>query len=94
MSKRYDPYLDSETSPNNGATTFDYHLNGAPDIDPLDRIDRVIKPDGTSVETLDDRADTTTIDEEENETVTTVDTYGRPVRLGPSTRARSSTRRR
>jgi RHS repeat-associated protein len=85
VAKRYTPYLASAGTPDNGATVFDYHLNGfdgdgngVPDyVDPLGRIYTVTHPDGTSRRTHYEGHFATTYDEENHQTVTGVDIYGR-----------------
>jgi len=44
---RYYPYP-SSGSPTSGSTSFDYHLNDGPWLDPLGRLHRTIHPDGTT----------------------------------------------
>ena len=46
--KRYYAYPASDGVPSNGATTFDYHLNGGASNDPLGRVYETFHPDGTS----------------------------------------------
>ncbi len=46
--KRYYPYPASQPSPTNGATVFDYHLNGSSFVDPLGRVFETQHADGTA----------------------------------------------
>jgi RHS repeat-associated protein len=74
---RYQPYLASAPAPNNGATMFDFHLNGSNYIDPLGRIYETTFSDGTSRRTLYAGSLSTTYDEENSKTETTLDPHGR-----------------
>lgn len=74
---RHQPYLASAPAPNNGATLFDFHLNGSNHLDPLGRIHQTTFSDGTSRRTVYQGSMTTTFDEENEKTETTFDPYGR-----------------
>lgn len=56
--EKFYPYRADAPAPTNGATTFDYHLNGSTRIDPLARVHRTLHPDGgeTIAEYRGDRA--------------------------------------
>ena len=75
----YHPYLAAAGAPNNGATTYDYHLNGSAFIDPLGRVYRTINADQTTRRTSYAAALTTVYDEEGQRTDTTTDPFGRAV---------------
>lgn len=75
---RYDPYVVA-SGPNNGATAYDYHLNGSPYVDPFGRLFRTTHPDGTSRRTEYAGATTTSFDEEGQRTDTVADAFGRVV---------------
>ncbi len=49
--EKFYPYPANAGAPTNGATVFDYHLNGSAQNDPLGRLHRTSHPDGTSTET-------------------------------------------
>jgi RHS repeat-associated protein len=74
------PHLASAAAPNNGATTYDYHLNGSAYLDPLGRVYRTINADQTVRRTEYAAALTTTYDEDGQRTDTITDTFGRPVK--------------
>jgi hypothetical protein len=59
---RHQPYLAGAPTPDNGATTFDFHLNGSSYLDPLGRIYETTFSDGTSRRTLYQGSLTTTYD--------------------------------
>ncbi|MEO8601475.1 MAG: toxin TcdB middle/N-terminal domain-containing protein [bacterium] len=65
--------------PSNGATTFDYRLNGGAANDPLGRVHVTTASDGTRRTTTYSGASNTTEDEEGQRTETAVDSQGRTV---------------
>jgi RHS repeat-associated protein len=71
------PYLASAGAPNNGATTYDYHLNGSSFVDPLGRVYRTVNPDATSRRTEYTAATTATTDEGGQRSETVSDPHGR-----------------
>lgn len=77
---RYQPYLASAPDPDNGATVFDFHLNGSNYLDPLGRIHETTFSDGTSRRTMYEGSVTTTFDEENKKTESTFDPHGRLAR--------------
>jgi RHS repeat-associated protein len=60
-----------------GATSFDYRLNGGTARDPLGRIHIITAPDGTTRRTTYAGSTTSTWDEESQQTDTVVDSFGR-----------------
>jgi RHS repeat-associated protein len=75
----HDPYLASAGTPNNGVTTYDYHLNGWSVVDPLGRLHALVASDGTQRRTNYDGARISSWDEEDERTETDLDGAGRPV---------------
>jgi len=75
----YHPYLVSAGAPNNGATTYDYHLNGSPFLDPLGRVFRTSNPDSTSRRTEYAAVLTRAYDEDNQRTDTVTDPFGRVI---------------
>jgi len=71
------PYLVSAGSPNDGATTYDYHLNGSAFQDPLGRVFRTTNADGTSRRTEYVGILTRSYDEEGQRTEVVADPFGR-----------------
>jgi RHS repeat-associated protein len=75
----YHPYLANAGAANNGATTYDYHLNGSPYLDPLGRVYRTINADQTERRTEYLASITRSFDEEGQRTETVADPFGRAV---------------
>jgi RHS repeat-associated protein len=75
----YDPYLASAPAPDNGSTSYDYHLNGDSRIDPLGRIHQLTASDGSRRRTNYDGARLTSWDEEDQRTESDLDSAGRAV---------------
>jgi RHS repeat-associated protein len=75
----YHPYLAGAGTPNNGATGYDYHLNGSPYLDPLGRVHRTINADQTERRTEYIASVTRSFDEEGQRTETVADPFGRVV---------------
>ena len=75
----YHPYLASSATPDNGATSYDYHLNGSPYLDPLGRVYRTINADGTERRTEYLAVLTRSFDEAGERTESIADAFGRVV---------------
>jgi YD repeat-containing protein len=75
----YHPYLASAGAPNNGATSYDYHLNGSSFVDPLSRIHRTVNADQTARRTEYVGAVSRSFDEEGQRSETVVDPFDRVV---------------
>ncbi len=73
------PYLASAATPNNGAVTQDYGLDGGPALDPLGRIHRTVNSDGSERRTRYAGARTLSWDEENQRTETDLDPRGNVV---------------
>ncbi|HSP96255.1 MAG TPA: toxin TcdB middle/N-terminal domain-containing protein [Candidatus Dormibacteraeota bacterium] len=75
----YDPYLADAGTPDNGSTSYDYHLNGGPRVDPLGRIHALTASDGSQRRTNYDAVRISSWDEENQRTESDLDSAGRTV---------------